>query len=114
MSFFSRLHINPTTTSLTRVLFRRGVGGELWSTLGVMGLKQLTALSSHVRYQISLTLEDEVAAKALQEAYVDDVSNYEKFGECNGISRECLHTWTEKPMYTRLRAPLFHTGKYAY
>ena len=54
--FFFRLHIDPTTTSLTRVLFRRGgLGGdgeifELWSTVGGMGLKQLTALSSHVRY----------------------------------------------------------------
>ena len=87
--YFFRLHIDPTTTSLTRVLFRRnGLGGEgdiyeLWSSVGGMGLKQLTALSSHVRYQISLTLEDKMAAKALQEAYVDDISNYEKFGECH-------------------------------
>ena len=86
--FFFRLHIDPTTTSMTRVLFRRNeLGSEgdiykLWSTVGGMGLKQLTALSSHVRYKISLTLEDEMAAKALQEAYVDDVNNYEKFGEC--------------------------------
>ena len=41
-----------------------------------MGLKQLTTLAGHVRYQISLTLEDKIAAKALEEAYVDDVSNY--------------------------------------
>ena len=86
--FFFRLHIDPTTTSLTRVLFRRnGLGSEgdiyeLWSTVGGMGLKQLTALSSHVRYKISLTLEDEMAAKALQETYLDDVNNYEKIGEC--------------------------------
>ena len=72
--FFFRLHIDPTTTSLTRVLFRRnGLGSEediykLWSTVGGMGVKQLTALSSHVRYKISLTLEDAMAAKALQEA----------------------------------------------
>ena len=86
--FFFRLHINPTTTSLTRVLFRKGGLGsdgeiyELWSTVGLMGLKQLTALSSHVRYKISLTVEDKMAAKSLEEAYVDDVSNYKKFGEC--------------------------------
>lgn len=87
--FFFRLHIDPTTTSLTRVLFRRnglGNGGqiyELWSTVGGMGLKQLTALRSHVRYRISLTLEDKIAAKAIQEAYVDDINNYEKYGECH-------------------------------
>ena len=75
------------------MLFRRGgLGGEgdiyeLWSTVGGMGLKQLTALTSHFRYQISLTLEDEVPAKALQEAYVDDVSNYKKFGECHKDDR---------------------------
>ena len=86
--FFFRLHIDPTTTSLTKVLFRRGglgSGGpiyELWSTVGTMGLKQLTAMSSHVRYKISLTMEDEMAAKALQEAYIDDINNYEKYGEC--------------------------------
>ena len=63
-----------------------GNGGqiyELWSTKGGMGLKQLTALSSHVRYRISLTLEDKIAAKAIQEAYVDDTNNYEKYGECH-------------------------------
>ena len=87
--FFFRLHIDPTMTSLTRVLFRRnGLGSEgdiykLWSTVGGMGLKQLTALSSHVRYKISLTLEDEMAAEALQEAYVDDVNNYENFDKCH-------------------------------
>ena len=77
--FLFRLHIDATTTGLIGVLYRRGGLGsegkvfELWSTVAGMGLKQLTALVGHVRYQISLTLEDKIADNALQEAYVVDI-----------------------------------------
>ena len=76
---FFRLHIDATTTSLTRVLYRRGGlgnGGEIYKLVSPksgMGLKQITALSGHVRHQIAETIPDEEAARALREAYVDDV-----------------------------------------
>ena len=47
-----------------------------------MGLKQIPALAGHVRYQISLTLEDEAAAEMLRQAYIDDVTVYESYHEC--------------------------------
>ena len=54
-------------------------------------MKQITALSGHVRHQIAETIPDEEAARALQEAYVDDVFAYKKFGECqkNGPHTVC-------------------------
>ena len=63
--FFFRLHIDATTTGLTRVLYRRGGLDsegelfELWLTVAGMCLKQLTALSGQVKYQSSLTFEIE-------------------------------------------------------
>ena len=69
--FFFRLHVDATTTSLTRVLFRRGGLGsdgeifELVTPVSGMGLKQIPTLAGHVRYRISLTLEDEAAAEML-------------------------------------------------
>ena len=63
--FFHRLHIDTTTTSLTRVLFRKGGLGnggeiiELVSPVSGMGLKQITALAGHVRHQIAETIPEE-------------------------------------------------------
>ena len=47
-----------------------------------MGLKQIPTLAGHVRYRISLTLEDEAAAEMLRQAYIDDVMVYETYDEC--------------------------------
>ena len=52
--FFFRLHVDATTTSLTRVLFRRGGLGsdgeifELVTPVSGMGLKQIPTLAGHV------------------------------------------------------------------
>ena len=47
-----------------------------------MGFKQVPALASYVRYQISKTIEDPAAAKMLREGYVDDIFTHKLFGEC--------------------------------
>ena len=54
-------------------------------------MKQITALAGHVRHQIAETIPEDEAARALREAYMDDVIAYEKFRECQktGPHRVC-------------------------
>ena len=88
--YYYRLWCDQLTSSLTRVLFREGglgSGGEiieLISPVSAMGLKQISTMSAHVRYRISLTIAstDKEGAKQLKGAYCDDVSLFEKYGEC--------------------------------
>ena len=94
--YYYRLWCDPLTSSLTRVLFREGgLGGdgeivELIPVVSSMGLKQISTLSAHVRYRISLTIAgtDAEAAKQLRGAYCDDVSLFEKYGECRKEARD--------------------------
>ena len=98
--FYYRLFIDSLASSLTRVLFREGGLGnggeiiELVSPVSAMGLKQISTLAAHVRYRISLTIAsiDREGAKQLKGAYSDDVSLFEKYGECrrdNKDEHEC-------------------------
>ena len=94
--YYYRLWCDPLTSSLTRVLFREGgLGGqgeimELISLVSSMGLKQISTLSAHVRYRISLIIAsiDEEAARQLRGAYCDDVSLFEKYGECRREAKD--------------------------
>ena len=88
--YYFRLFCDELTTSLTRVLFREGGLGnkgpiiELVSPVTSMGMKQISTFSAHVRYRISLTIQDvdPIAAKQLRDSYCDDISVFELFGEC--------------------------------
>ena len=88
--FYFRIFCDPVTSSLTRVLFRDGgLGGggeivELVSVVSSMGLKQVSTFAAHVRYRLSLLIEDEdpEGAKQLKEAYADDIHLTERFGSC--------------------------------
>ena len=88
--YFFRLWCDPLTSSLTRVLFRDGgLGGdgdivELVSVVSSMGLKQVPTFAAHVRYRLSLLIEDKdpEAARQLRESYADDIHLAERFGSC--------------------------------
>ena len=94
--YYYRLWCDPLTSSLTRVLFREGglgSGGEiieLISPVSAMGLKQISTMSAHVRYRISLTIAstDKEGAKQLKGAYCDDVGLFERYGECRKDGQE--------------------------
>merc|ERR1712020_479576 len=98
--FYFRLFCDQLTTSMTRVLFREGgLGGggeiiELLSPVTSMGITQVPTFAAHVRYLISLTIAavDSLAAEQLRDSYCDDVTLFEKFGECgqdDGHLGEC-------------------------
>ena len=57
---------------------------------GRNGIKANHGTSRPRLCRISLTLEDKVTAKALEEACVDDVTTYEKYGECQERGSEFL------------------------
>ena len=88
--YFFRLWCDPLTSSLTRVLFRDGgLGGdgdivELVSVVSSMGMKQVPTFAAHVRYRLSLLIEDKdpEAARQLRESYADDIHLAERFGSC--------------------------------
>ena len=94
--YYFRLFCDELTTSLTRILYREGGLGsqgeiiELVSPVASMGMTEIPTFAAHVRYRVSLTIEDNdpVAAQQLRDSYCDDVTLFEQFHERASIIQD--------------------------
>ena len=94
--YYFRFFCDPVTSSLTRVLFRRGGLGsngeiiELVPKVASMGMREISAFAAHVRYRVSLKIKDQdpVAAEQLRGSYCDDISLFQSFYEHDGGHHE--------------------------
>ena len=108
--YYYRMWCDRATSSLTRILFRKGglgSGGqivELVPKVASMGMKEISTFAAHVRYRVSQTIKDEDprAAEQLKGSYCDDVTLFQGFDE-DEDGEQCVHRGPGSLLVSRAR-----------